>query len=175
MPLADPNAPVEITVKNGKRFVSLPSKLEAEQIVHNTKRKIADLPDIPDRMNPISAVIAYELFGLDREEIAIALGLTIYQINQICSTEAFDKMRQVVLSNIQKQSVDEVKTIFQEHAKTAANKIVEHVGSNSALISMQAAGKVLSYAGYSPEEARVNPMDTGLTIKIYNGDKDVRD
>lgn len=171
MPLVDPDAAVEVVVKNGKRFVALPSRVEAEKVVHNTRRKLADLPDITDRMNPISAVIAYQLFGLDNEEIAVALKLTTTQVSQIIATDAYTKMYETVVGNLQKQSMDEVKDVFQQHAKRAAEKIVEHIGSNSALVSHRAAKDALAFAGYSPEQNAQNRMSDGLVIKIYQGEQ----
>lgn len=167
--LASPEDKPTLRREGGKTYVSLPSRIDAEQVVHAANRKLADLPDVPEHTNPISAVIAYELFGLSTEDIAIAFAMTVHHIEAMRRTEAYGTIRAAIVANVTAASQDEVTAIFKSKATTAANKIVEHIDSAQGLISMRASKEVLTMSGYGPAQDNAQDrMSQGLNIIIYN-------
>ena len=60
-------------------FVEIPDAIRAQEIVGRTKRRVVDLPEPPKTMNAIGVVLMYTMYGLARQEIAIATSLTIEQ------------------------------------------------------------------------------------------------
>lgn len=167
--LAHPADRPTVTVKDGRTFVSIPSRVQAENILHTTRRKLADLPDIPDRANPISAVVAYDLFGLDAEDIAAVTGLSPGQVSSIMVSEAYSQMRAAVIANVQAAAQDQVTSVFKSKAAHAAHRITEHIDSARADVSLRAAKEALSFAGYGPREASGQDiMRAGLNIVVYN-------
>jgi hypothetical protein len=138
--LVDPDAPVIIEMRGGKKFVPLPSRDEAVQKVHATLKRVSDLPAPPDQSNPIAVVLSYELFGLSVDETAL-------------------------LENIRKTTSDVVTKKFEENAEHAAKRVIDLVDSPSGIVSLSAAKQVLDRSQGSRGS---DPMRTGLQIVIYN-------
>lgn len=168
--LVDPDAPVTIEVRGGKRFVPLPSRDESLQKVHSTLKRVSDLPAPPDQSNPIAVVLSYELFGLSVDETALAMGVPIGVVNNIRASEGYSQFKGDVLTNIRKTTSDVVTRKFEENAENAAKRVIELVDSPSGIVSLSAAKQVLDRSQGSRTS---DPMRSGLQIVIYNtgGDK----
>jgi hypothetical protein len=155
---------IEITKRpDGRRFVKLPDKTKA------VDRRIAgstELPDAPNRTNPIALVVCYDLYGLPSSVTASALNLTEHQIEEIRETVIYDKIKQSIINNIGASDNGEVKEIFVKAAKRAAEKLVEQLDSNSSAQAISAAMKILEGAGMSPNRgsSSQDKMAAGLSI-----------
>lgn len=163
--LVDPDAPVVVELRNGRRHIAIPSKEEAAQKVHSLTKKVSDLPAPPDASNPIAVALSYELFGLSVEETALAMSVPLQVLNRIRATEHYSQFKQGVLTNLRDRTIDSVTKKFEEKADAAAQKITDLVDSPSGLISLSAAKLVLEKAQGSKTQ---DPMKTGLQIVIYN-------
>lgn len=170
--LVDPDSPISIEVRGGKRFVSLPSRDEALQRVHATLKRVVDLPAPPDQSNPIAVVLSYELFGLSVEETAIAMSLPTGAVVAIKSSEHYADFKSTVLENIRNTTNDAVTKMFEEHASNAAKRVVDLVDSPSGVVALSAAKQVLDRSQGSRAQ---DPMKTGLQIVIYNTQEKVID
>jgi len=104
-------------------FIQIPSGSEAIALVTTTRRKLSDLPDIPARMNTISIVLTYHMFGLSDDEIAIASGLKVEQVTSIKLLDAFDKMLAAVSKGILREDKGEVQSIIENAGVTAINTV----------------------------------------------------
>jgi hypothetical protein len=168
--LVDPDAPVIIEMRGGKKFVPLPSRDEATQKVHATLKRVSDLPAPPDQSNPIAVVLSYELFGLSVDETALAMNVPIGVVNNIRASEGYSQFKGDVLENIRKTTSDVVTKKFEENAERAASRVIDLVDSPSGIVSLSAAKQVLDR---SQGTRSTDPMRTGLQIVIYNtgGDK----
>lgn len=154
---------VEITKgPDGRRFVKLPDRAVDRRIVGAQ----LELPDAPSRTNPIALVVCYDLYGLSTPKSASALGFTEHQIEEIRKTSIYDTIKQSIISNIGASEDNEVKAIFVENAKKAAQVLVEQLGSNTSSQAVSAAMKILGFAGLSPKSAPPTPnkMASGLNI-----------
>lgn len=170
--LANPGDPLvrrvgnELVDDKGTRYVAVPSDSEAVRQIAHTRRQLAELPDIPKNMSPIGVVVAYELFGLSDQDIAIATGLTVMQVRHIMDLEAYDAFKRSIVESIEKQEGDTVKAIFIEKAKTAAMGIVETMSSPDRKIAFDAKKEVLDRSGNTVKQISEHVHKEEATLNI---------
>jgi len=170
-----------IDVHTGKKarpqYLEVPSNAEAIKVIQSTRKKLEDLPDVPERMNIVSTILSYHLFGLVDDEISIALNLPIERVVAIKMLEAFTKMQQTVMDNMIQQDKGEVQAVLEQAAVTGANTIVHLMQyADDEKIQLTAAKDVLDRNGHRPAdilEVR-HSMQNSLTIEhIIRSDDDV--
>lgn len=169
--LVYPNGKV---VRPKATLVEVPTAEEAKRTVVAARRRIADLPAVPKAMNAISVVLCYTLFGLADEDIAIASGLSIDQIGQIKMLDAYETLQQELLQQIMQSDISDVRSMFVEHSKTAAKKIIEIARSDEGALALSAAKDILDRAGHRPADVveHRHKMEGGLTITVVKKDND---
>lgn len=156
------------------RMVEIPSNAEARELVVRTRRKLSDLPDVPRTMNAISVILTYTLFGLDDTEISIATNLTVDQISRIRSNEAYTRMHETVVSSILDAESDDVRDIFRQNAREAANVFVHAMKSDKLGVKMNSAAQILDRGGFRPVDVieHRHQVNGGLRIEIVKKDAD---
>ena len=157
---------------NGKRFVAVPSNGEAQQQIVSMRRRMIDLPDVPQRMNTISVVLSYELFGLNHDDIATAVGLSPEQVGTVQMLDAYRDMRDAVIESIHETDVDNVRSVFMAKAQRSAERIVELADSARPDIALMASREVLDRSGNTVKEIvehRVK-LEGGLVIEHITRD-----
>jgi len=134
-------------------FVQIPCGSEAIKIVTNTRRKVSDLPDIPERMNTISVVLTYHMFGLSDEEIAVASGLRVEQVTSVRLLDAFSEMLDAVSKGILKNDKGEVESIIEGAGVSAVNTVkdIMHSGDDDR-VRLNAAQDILDRGGHRPAD-----------------------
>lgn len=176
----------EITLPDGRTFnaatgkqvkhVQIPSNTEAQKIVANTRRKLVDLPDTPQRMNAISAVVAYTLFGLSEDEISVALSVPVERIHAIKMLDAFVDMTDAVMEGVKAQDLDPVQGIIHKHAQNAATQIAMlATQADDEKVQLGAAKDILDRAGHRPadvKELRVSMENTMLIEHVTRSEHD---
>jgi hypothetical protein len=179
--LPEPGTP--ITLPDGRKIdpatgrllkdgdvIEIPSNSAARDIVVGARRKLVDLPEVPRKMNVISIVIAYSLFGLEDDEIAIALELPKKQVQVIKSLEAYDDMLRNVIKNIKDTDTDEVTQTLHNGALSAARRVIELANhGEDDNIRLAASKDVLDRTNYRPKDTReinVNINDTLLIERV---------
>ena len=153
---------------NGATLIEVPTNREAQQLIVNTRRKVADLPDIPRTMNAVSVVLSYTLFGLDDTDIAIAARISEPQIVKIKESDAYRSMHDNVVRSILDAEANVVRDIFQQHSRDAANVLVDSLHNGNRAERMVAAKDFLDRAGHRPSDIveHRHRLDGGLTIEI---------
>lgn len=134
-------------------FIEVPTNTQAQAIVAKTRRKLEDLPDIPERMNTISAVLSYHMFGLEDGEIAVAVGLRTEQVVSIKMLEAFTEMQTTVTNEIIARDKGVVTDVLENAAIHGANTVVhlmQHAEDEN--LQFQAAKDVLDRSGHRPAD-----------------------
>lgn len=131
------------------KMVEVPSATEAVKLVTATRRRIADLPDIPKRMHVVGAVLSYRLFGFDDHEIALATGMTVDQVGRIIMSDAYTTLHDKVVQGILSAEADSVRNIFTQGARDAARNVATMAKRDDAL-GFRAAQDVLDRAGMRP-------------------------
>lgn len=162
--LADQDAPLKLAdgtliYKNGRvvkpgqpqvAMVEIPTNSEARELVVRTRRQLVDLPAVPKTMAAINVVLVYELFGLSDDEIAVASGLTSQQVMNIKATSAYATMRGHVTETVLKAESEDVRTLFQQKAKIAADQITDLMRNGKQEVRLSAAKDILDRAGHRP-------------------------
>lgn len=184
MSLPDPNEPLRLAdgrlVYPGGRvasagsdaFVEVPTHTEAQRLVVQTRRKLSDLPELPKAMNAIGAVLSYTLFGLADDEIALATGMTEDQVGRIKVNDAYTQMHDAVTKSVLDAETGNVRDMFQQHARDAAQVMVGVLRDGPRSDRMAAARDILDRAGHRPSDVveHRHRMDGGLVIEIVRRD-----
>lgn len=154
------------------KMVEVPSAVEAIALVTKTRRRIADLPDIPQRMHVIGAVLAYRLFGLDDTEIALATGMSEDQIGRLTISDAYTSLHTKAIEGILAADADNVRNLFLQGARSAATNVVKMATVPGAL-GFRAAKDVLDRAGMRPADVveHRHKLDGELHIVHVRRDK----
>lgn len=147
-------------------LVAVPTTSEAVNLVTNVRKAVADLPDVPKRLNIISVVLTYAMFGLSDEEIALACNLTYDQVKRIQAEESYLALYKEIQRNILSVEADEVRTIFRQKAKKAAEKVVTIMEESDGALGLSAAKDLLDRDGHRPADVveHRHSMEGGLTI-----------
>lgn len=132
-------------------------------------RKLGDLPDTPDKLNPVCAVITYKAIGLSNEDIAAALHTTVDNIIRLCELDVYRQIMEMFSQTVFEDAKTNAKHIIARAADVAAQAMVHHVNDEDPNISIIASREVLKMAGVSTEEDRGKSMG-GLKIVIERGD-----
>lgn len=163
---------VPTTPRSGS-IVTVPTNREAQQLVITARKKLADLPDVPRTMNPISIVLCYSLYGLDDTEIALATGLGESQIANIKGNEAYTSMHDSVVQSVIAAESGDVRDLFVKHSRSAADTMVDVMQRGKTSDRMRAAADILDRGGFRPADVveHRHQLDGGLTIEIVRKDE----
>ena len=177
MTLAGPN---DTAVVNGDRLVDasgsdlveVPTHAEAQQQVTAMRRRLVDLPDIPERMNTLAVVLSYELFGLFPSDIAVATELSIEQVATIMMLDAYEELRVAVVDGISEREAQGVRDIFVQGAVNSAKKITDLASSDRLDIALAASKEVLDRSGHTIKQIiqHRHMIDGALRIEIIRRD-----
>jgi hypothetical protein len=152
--------------------VEVPSGPEAQRIIIAARRKLSELPEVPQTMNAVSVILSYTLFGLDDEEIAIATKLTTTQISRIKQGDAYTQMHDAVVRSVLDSETNVVRELFVKKAKQAAEVVVRAMEEGTRADRMAAARDILDRSGHRPSDVveHRHRMDGGLVIEIVRRD-----
>lgn len=136
------------------------------------RRKVSDLPVPPSQMNSIAAVLAYALYGLDDEEIAVATKLNATVVRRVRMSEPYVQMHEAIVRAAVDAETDNVRDILTKHARRAALTVVDSLDAGSRSDRMAAARDILDRSGLRPSDVveHRHRMDGGLVIEIVKRD-----
>lgn len=158
-------------IKDLPPIVEVPSNTETQRELAYTRRTLRDLPEVPAKMNVVSVVLSYELFGLQPQDIAIATGLPVAQIKAIQKTDVYESYKQDILRRFEETEAATVRELFAKKAMAAANKVVSimETTENDGL-AMKASQDVLDRAGHRPVDVVMHrhSVEGGLQITYIN-------
>lgn len=162
-------------IKPGKAtsvsFTPVPVRNEAQQIVARTRRRLADLPALPKATNAVAVVLTYSLLGLNDEDIAIAMSLTVNQVASIRATEAYREVQRSVVSTIQEHDTDDIRSIIAQKSRAAVEKIGTLMESaDDEAVQFRAAQDMLDRAGHRPADVveHRHAVMGGLVIEMVD-------
>lgn len=158
-------------VKPKRPMIEVPAPTKAQDMIIRANRRIADLPALPDKMNGLSAVLTYTLFGLADSEIAIALNLTIEQIQAIRQHDAYNTLFEAIHKNVTEADADVVRRTIAQHTAAAVQNIVNKQASDDDKTSLNASKDILDRAGYRPVDVVEHKHSLSGTLKIVHVDK----
>lgn len=152
--------------KPARQYVEVPSHSEAQRIVTSTRRKLLDMPAPPKTMNAVGIILTYTLFGLEDDEIAVAVGTDVDVITRIRKTPAYKQMQDVIVQSIIENEGADIRTQFARMAKKAAQRVEELVESDDEQIALAASKDALDRGGHRPADIVLHKhsMEGELTI-----------
>jgi len=149
-------------------LVLIPSPGEAQRIVARTRKSVTELPLPPKQLSGVALVAFYTLFGLNDQDISIALdsSLTIEQIERIRTLDAYIEFMETAKANMIHTQSDTVREMFQTHASHAATKIINLSQSDNDVLAFTASKDVLDRAGHRPADVveHRHKMEDALNI-----------
>lgn len=160
-------------VKQTTQF-ELPTVSVAQGLVAGVRRKMTELPSVPEKMHPIAVVLCYKLFGLNDEECALALNWSQEQVTRITQMKEYADMHQSVVESIMSGETANVRDIFTKYSRNAATKMIELMSSENETTVMMAAKDILDRAGHRPADMIVeqrSKMQADLVVKFVNDDR----
>lgn len=163
-----PNGKIVTKVEPNKYKDALVLKSNTQLQIEEAKarRKIEDLPIQNSKMNTISVVLAYHLFGLSVRDISLITKLPEEQISSIIMLPAFDEMMKEVTKAIIEKDTDDVRNYIAIQTKAAAKKVVDIMENGPVKYALDAAKDVLDRGGHRPVDIveHINRMDGELRI-----------
>jgi len=149
-------------------LVAIPSPGEAQRIVARARKSVAELPLPPKQLSGVALVAFYTLFGLNDQDISIALdnSLSMEQIERIRNLDAYIDFMETAKANIVHTESDTVREMFQTHAANAASKIINLSQSENDVLAFTASKDVLDRAGHRPADVveHRHKMEDALNI-----------
>lgn len=184
---------MDILLNNGKiaKKVEPISKQHLTKIKTNTqlqqeeariRHRIDELPLQDGKMNTISVILSYYLFGLSIRDISIMTKIPEENINNIIMTPMFDEMMKKVTTSILENDQNNVRDFVQQQTKKAAMKVMEIMETAAPKYALAAAQDILDRGGHRPIDVveHINKMDGELRIvhitkdeKVLNNIQDV--
>lgn len=142
---------------------------QAAKTLDRIHRKLGDLPDIPQKMNPIAAVLSYTAIGLSDADIATALGAAVEQIQVLKDSEPYKQLADMFDKTVFEDARKNAKHIIARAADRAATKISDAIDSDDPLISLAASRDIIKFGGISLDESTGRSLG-GLKIVIEKSD-----
>lgn len=148
-------------------YTIVPSNTEAVTEVTRQRRRLSELPDVPEKMNIVSAIVAYHMFGLADFEIAHAIGCTTEQVERIKMTDAFASMLDTVTRSTLDAQANNVRDFLADGAMLAAQTMRNELLSPNGQNRIVAAKDILDRAGHRPADIveHRHMVEGGLTIE----------
>jgi hypothetical protein len=177
MRLPDPNAPLLIgdgvAVMPATPFsrIEVPSNSKAQRLVASTKRKLADLPAIPEHLNTFAVLLVYTASGLSDNEISVTLGMTPAQLIKLREHRAYKQLEQHMIEAVAAQSKTAVAAILAEKEIKAANTLGDLLDSEDHRVALQAANSVLDRRGHTAKQPVDPAQEMRATFRIEVVDK----
>lgn len=161
-PVQSPAVKMAREIKSGR---------EAVAFLERTHRKLGDLPETPEKMNAIAAVLMYTGVGLSDTDIAVALRTSTENIVRLKEMDAYKQLSEMFDATVFEDAKRTANHVLARASANAAQRMVNLVEDEDAGIALAASRDVTRLAGVGvdkPDEGRIS----GLNIKIVrSGDK----
>ena len=156
-------------------LVAVPNTEEIKREIVASRKRISDLPVPPSQMNTISVVMSYSLFGITDEDISNTLLIPLEQLQAVKSSDVYAGLQKQLLKNIVESDMSDVRGLFVQKSRTAADVMFNLMGSESETTRGSAAKDVLDRAGQRPVDIveHRHKMEGGLTIEYVERKDDI--
>ena len=156
-------------------LVAVPNTEELKREVVASRKRIGDLPVPPNQMNTLSVIISYSLFGITDEDISNTLLIPLDQLKTIKASDSYGGLQETFLKNIVESDLSDVRGMFVQKSRTAAQTMFSLLGSESEAMRGHAAKDILDRAGQRPVDIveHRHKMEGGLTIEYVEKKDDI--
>ena len=166
--------PEDGTIMPDEPVVEVPNTVAIQKQIVATRKRMSDLPCNPERMNVISVVLSYTLFGISEEDIAVTLGVPLEQVRAVKMSDAYGEIQTSLIEQIIKSDESDVRNLFVQKNEAAANRVFTLVDSENETTGLAAAKDVLDRAGQRPVDVveHRHKLEGGLTIRHLRREED---
>ena len=183
--LPDPNEPLVLadgtsidpttgeSIEKDDDIIEVPTHSEAQNIVTTARRRLADIPTPPKRMNTIGVICFYELMGIMPFEIAYALNMTETQVKNIQSNAEYTQMRSDIVKGILQAESTDLQDQFVKASRKAFDRVYRiATKSGDEKHALAASRDILDRGGFRPADVidHRHSMAGGLQIEYVNKD-----
>jgi len=157
-------------------LVEVPNNEMMQRDIVASRKRISDLPLPPDKMNTVSVIMSYTLFGIVDSDIANILSIPVNQIETIKASEIYKDLQGQFVNNIMESDASNVRGMFVQKSNAAAHTMFNLLGSNNEATRGSAAKDILDRAGHRPADVveHRHSLEGGLTIEyVEKKDKDI--
>lgn len=140
--------------------------------IDGERRRIADLPDTPDRVNTIGIVLSYHMFGLTDDDIGAILGVPEGRITKLIASEPAQKMLERMLEFVREHDIDVIRKNLRRYENEAADAVGRLLRSDSESVVLAAAKDILDRGGHRPNDIveHRHKVEGGLVIEVVKRD-----
>lgn len=167
--------PIDGHVVTDEVLVEVPNTEDIKREIVTARKRISDLPVPPAQMNTLSVIISYSLFGVTDKDMALALMIPLEQLQVIKQSDTYLDLHQQFVKNIIESDLSDVRGLFVQKSRTAADKMFGLMDSENETTKMAAAKDVLDRAGHRPVDVieHRHKMEGGLTIEYVEKKNDL--
>jgi hypothetical protein len=149
-------------------------KLNAAQFRAQHKRSINELPDRPDVINAMAAVLMYTILGLSDQEISAIVGITRAEVALARKHSAYEECFNAMVSELINANSEVLSSRLAAHAHIALNQVTKlSTKAKKEETRLSASRDILDRAGVRPQDvaARTAVQKNELRIIITKGDE----
>ena len=132
--------------------IEVPSNSAAQRLVSGTRRKLLDMPALPQHMHAYAALLVYTISGLSDNEISVAMHLDATQIKRLRAQPAYRQIEEYMIQAVKEQVSGQVVDILAGGEIKAAEKITQLVDDMDPKIALAASKDVLDRRGHAPKQ-----------------------
>lgn len=157
------------------KITRVPTEHEAVREITRVRRRLHELPDIPERMNTFGVVAMYHLFGLQPVDIAIATNLTQVQVENIMQLDGYKALLKELTEAQLAAAREDVRACISELAPDAVQTMREALADDDMRIRVVAAKDVLDRSGHRPADVVEHRHKVDGELRIEYVKRDVTD
>jgi len=113
-------------------------------------RYLNDLPGDANGTRAIAVIAGLTLFGLSNREISIVCNTDIDKVGAIKQSERYEDFSTGIIDNVMRAQSDNVRAMFVNNAKSAAENIIGGLKSKIPEVRHMASKEVLDRGGFRP-------------------------
>jgi len=113
-------------------------------------RYLNDLPGDANGTRAVAVIAALTLFGLSNREISIVCNTDIDKVGAIKQSERYEDFSTGIIDNVMRAQSDNVRAMFVNNAKSAAENIIGGLKSKIPEVRHMASKEVLDRGGFRP-------------------------
>jgi hypothetical protein len=156
-------------------LVEVPNTADIKREITASRKRIGDLPVPPNQMNTLSIIISYSMFGINDADIGNILHIPTKQVDSIKQSDVYRELQSTLIKNITESDLSDVRGMFVQKSRAAANTMFELMSSTSESTRGSAAKDILDRAGQRPVDVveHRHKMSGGLTIEYVEKKDDI--
>ena len=168
-------SPIDGRVIEEEVLIEVPNTLAVQKEIVSARLRISDLTVPPEQMNTLSVILSYSLQGVANNDIATLLHIDEDWVANIKSSDGYKELQTTIIKNIIDSDLSDVRNLFVQHSRGAADTMLGLLGSKSESTRGSAAKDILDRAGHRPVDVidHRHTLEGSLVIQYVEPTKDI--